>query len=522
MPRSRFALGFGRVNLIKKVKVDGEWKFCPPIVDPGRRLSDKVLVKGKIETHSEGTYYIEWREAGRRRREAVRSRALVVEQARLKALELESQATPAEAPTAQSLADCEASAPQLISTPQRTYGFPLLGTVSPPIEIPAVNLVWKGIESFVQQIIGAAVRSELQNLGLVPSLAIAATEPAPASEATIRASEPPTPTPATPNSGILIAEAIESYLKDVKPPQREKKTYDEYLLVLYKFRDTCTKRHLHEIDRDDLLEFRRQLYAIGNEARTVFNRMGIVLQLLKLHGIERLLKKGDKPKFVRNVREMYQPEDLVSLFNACTADEKVVYLFFLLTGERDKEVRYTSWPDIDNSRSCVRVTAKKHLGFKPKDKEEREIPVPASLLQALREYKKRQSGPNPHNLVFPTAGGKPDRKFENKLKRIARRSGLNCGHCVSKHGNKCAEGPHCGKWFLHKFRHTYATTCLESGVSVRTLQEWLGHSDLESTMIYLKYVRRKDIQQLVDKSELAVLAAHCSVAGKAPQPNRSA
>ena len=171
------------------------------------------------------------------------------------------------------------------------------------------------------------------------------------------------------------------------------------------------------------------------------------------------------------------------------------------------------------------MTAKKQLGFKPrfkpKDKEEREIPVPSSLLKALREYKARQSGPNPHNLVFPTARGKPDKKFENKLKRIARREGLNCGHCVSRHGNKCAEGPHCGKWFLHKFRHTYATICLENGVSVRTLQEWLGHSDLESTMIYLKYVRRKDIQRLVDASELAVLAAHCSIAGKSPQPDRT-
>jgi integrase/recombinase XerD len=238
--------------------------------------------------------------------------------------------------------------------------------------------------------------------------------------------------------------------------------------------------------------------------------MGIVLQLLKIFGIEKLLKKGDKPKFVRNMREMYQTEDLNALFKACTADEKVRYLFFLLTGERDKEVRYTAWADIDFVRNCVRVTSKKQLGFKPKDKEEREIPVPSSLLTALRQYKARQSGPNPHNLVFPTAGGKADRKFENKLKKIAYRAGLNCGHCLSRHGNKCVEGPHCGNWFLHKFRHTYATKSLEDGTSIRTLQEWLGHSDLESTMVYLKYVRRKDIQQLVDNSELASLASHVS------------
>jgi integrase-like protein len=52
-----------------------------------------------------------------------------------------------------------------------------------------------------------------------------------------------------------------------------------------------------------------------------------------------------------------------------------------------------------------------------------------------------------------------------------------------------------------------ATTSLEHGVSIRTLQEWLGHSDLESTMIYLKLVRRKDIHQVLDTSQMAGIAA---------------
>ena len=109
--------------------------------------------------------------------------------------------------------------------------------------------------------------------------------------------------------------------------------------------------------------------------------------------------------------------------------------------------------------------------------------------------------------MFPTSAGKPDKKFENKLKKIANRAGLNCGHCTSRFDNKCSEGPYCGKWFLHKFRHTFATTNLEAGVSIRRLQGWLGHSDLESTMIYLKFVQRKDIQDLLDNSEMAGLAA---------------
>jgi len=508
--------GWGRVNLIKKVKVGRVWKFCPAVVEPGRKLNDLVRVKGQLETHSEGTYYLEWREQGRRRRQPVRNRAIVFEQARLKALELESQSKspehasshreqhlpwrlPAPLPPSPETLRSGSSTKPLVA-----HQFPATAAV-PQSDLPAAHLIWRGLESYLQELIEAAVRSQLASLGLMPQVPTPHELPS-ITSTPVPASVDKLPTPATPRQGTLIGSAIDTYLKDVEPPQREQKTYDEYRLVLHRFRDSCPKRLIEEISREDLLEFRRQLYSLGNEARTVFNRMGIVLQLLKLHGIERLLKKGDKPKFVRNVREMYQPDDLEALFAACTADEKVLYLFFLLTGERDKEVRHTTWADIDRSRNCVRVTAKKQLGFKPKDKEEREIPVPSSLLEALREYKGRQSGPNPHNLLFPTASGKPDKKFENKLKRIANRAGLNCGHCTSRHGNHCAEGPHCSKWFLHKFRHTYATTCLESGVSVRTVQEWLGHSDLESTMIYLKYVRRKDIQQLVDASELAALA----------------
>jgi integrase len=178
-----------------------------------------------------------------------------------------------------------------------------------------------------------------------------------------------------------------------------------------------------------------------------------------------------------------------------------------LTGERDKEVRFTAWRDIDFRRGTVRVTAKPQLGFKPKNKEEREIPVPAALLVALKEYKNHQQGPNPYNLVFPTEEGRPDKNFESKLKKIAKRASLNCGTCASRHGNKCSEGPYCGNWFLHKFRHTFATVNLEGNVcSIRKLQEWLGHKDLASTMVYLKYVRGKDIHERLNNSELAGFA----------------
>jgi site-specific recombinase XerD len=85
-------------------------------------------------------------------------------------------------------------------------------------------------------------------------------------------------------------------------------------------------------------------------------------------------------------------------------------------------------------------------------------------------------------LVFPTAGCNPKLDLLDCLKAIAGRAGLD------------KEG-----FWLHKFRATFATRCLWAGVDLRTVQQWLGHSDIESTMRYLKPSRGKQVRDKVNE-----------------------
>jgi integrase/recombinase XerD len=281
------------------------------------------------------------------------------------------------------------------------------------------------------------------------------------------------------NGQQSLAAAIAAYLDETKLTKKPK-TFSAYSTALSYFSESCHKLTLPEVTRKDLLMFAAFLRDEKEQSpRSAYNKFENVMTFLKAQGIRGIVGKNDWPRFTETEPEVYEREELAKLFKVCDAEERLWFEFFLMTGFREQEVIYCTWPDVNVSRCTVTVRHKPEYNWTPKAYKEREVPIPTKLIAAL---KKRKTKAGDCALVFPTAGCRPKLDFLDCLKGVAQRAKLK---------------PEA--FWLHKFRATFATWSLWAGVDLRTVQQWLGHSDMESTMRYLKPSRSAQTRDKVNE-----------------------
>jgi integrase/recombinase XerD len=278
-----------------------------------------------------------------------------------------------------------------------------------------------------------------------------------------------------------LAAAVTDFLDETKLTKKPK-TLAAYTKALEYFQASCPKLHLEDIERRDLLKFAAFLRDEKDQApRSCWNKFANVMSFLKANGIRGLAGKNDWPRYTEEEPETYEDEELSSLFAACDSQERLWFEFFLMTGMREQEVMHTYWTDINFTHATVRVSHKRDRGWTPKAYKEREIPIPTKLIKGLKTLKAKADKTCP--LVFPTSGCNVKLNFLDDLKAVAERAELDKDN-----------------FWLHKFRATFATRHLWNGVDLRTVQMWLGHSDMESTMRYLKPSRSQTVKDKVNST----------------------
>jgi integrase/recombinase XerD len=280
------------------------------------------------------------------------------------------------------------------------------------------------------------------------------------------------------DTGRLVDTAISDFIDETRLSKKPK-TLAAYRTSLLYFKESLDpgRTHLEDLTRLDMLKFSAFLRDTKKlTPRTCWNKFSNVMSFLKAQGIKGLVKTGDWPKYTEEEPEAYDKKELDKLFAVCDSDELLWYSFFLMTGMREQEVMHCEWSDVNFEEKEVTVRSKPQYGFTTKNYKERAVPVPPKLTNLLKAAKRMQGC----SLLFPTSGCKPKLNFLDDLKAVALRAKLNPEN-----------------FWLHKFRATFATWHLQNGVDLKTVQKWLGQTDLESTMRYLKAARGEAVRAKV-------------------------
>lgn len=137
-------------------------------------------------------------------------------------------------------------------------------------------------------------------------------------------------------------------------------------------------------------------------------------------------------------------------------------VLLLTTGIRRSEAATITLDDLDLDRRLLLVRGK---GDK-----ERVLPLADETVEAIKLYMARRVSTTSRHLFVSARGGHPihNRAIARMVRSVIRKAGLQ-GRGIS----------------AHKLRHTFATQLILRGVDVRTVQELLGHSDLQTTAKYL-------------------------------------
>jgi integrase/recombinase XerD len=161
-------------------------------------------------------------------------------------------------------------------------------------------------------------------------------------------------------------------------------------------------------------------------------------------------------------------------------DMLIVHIL-LFAGLRRGEISQLQVRDIDMERGILTVRPETS-----KSRRLRQIAINKTLYLHLDDYlrERKAHGYKTEYLIVSstTDQGLTEHGFKHWVKRIERQSGV--------------------KFHLHRFRHTFAISLVNSGVNVVKIQRLMGHTDIRMTQRYLRSMGVEDMREDVDRLTL--------------------
>ena len=183
--------------------------------------------------------------------------------------------------------------------------------------------------------------------------------------------------------------------------------------------------------------------------------------------------KSKKEKVPVEALTIEQEKDLIEYLNSTEHEYNDIILLMLYTGLRIGECLALTYDNIDLKEKTLTVQRtltrdekdRVILGKQPKtQKGKRTIVMSSQALAIATRIKNKPKISNIYNLIFYDEGFITPSAINSYLHRIN-----DSQHIAPKLHN-------------HMLRHTFATRCIESGMSAKVLQSILGHSKISTTL----------------------------------------
>jgi integrase len=232
----------------------------------------------------------------------------------------------------------------------------------------------------------------------------------------------------------------------------------------------------------------------GVAPKTALNALGFLHSIFE-HGLRRgwcrtnPCKLVDKPVVEpsADIRFLDQ-EALEALLRATErATDRTLFLTAALTGMRQGELLALRRRDIDWPARRVRIRRNYVRGSwgAPKTRRgSRSVPLADRLAAELEHHFRRSAWVRDDDLVFahPALGTVLDHAdLVRRFKQALRVAGVR-------------------EVRFHDLRHTFGTRMAAAGVPLRTLQEWMGHRDFTTTLVYADYQPSTHEAELVERA----------------------
>ena len=164
----------------------------------------------------------------------------------------------------------------------------------------------------------------------------------------------------------------------------------------------------------------------------------------------------------RPIPKILSTEEVNRILKVSEPFHRAIFLCLYSLGLRMNEARMMRWSDIDRENNTVTVLQKGGT-FK-------RLPLNPSLLAALDEIEREQKKelePGEIDYIFLNKRtGKPIIQIRKAIAKACKAAG------IEKHVHP------------HLFRHSVATHLLSQNINLRTIQDYLGHSNMETTEWY--------------------------------------